>query len=256
MFSRLALAPSDDLGIVLPGRYRDHPAPTRQRLRNHDAILDHSARLAQRLDLRTDRVLVLGGDCSILLGVGLHLRRLGRYGMVHLDGHTDFRHPAISPDCAALAGEDLAAVVGRHWEDIANPDGVGPIFNPTDVAHLGHREDDEWIEATRGVGITTISAADTEASIESAAQRVVDVVDRDDLDGYWIHLDVDILDPAHLPAVDSPAPGGLRPATLEQLLTRLAPRASGINVTVYDPDLDPTGGQAALLVDILANAIA
>ncbi len=38
------------------------------------------------------------------------------------------------------------------------------------------------------------------------------------LDGYWLHLDVDILDPAVMPAVDSPSPDGLAPAELTGLL--------------------------------------
>lgn len=254
LWRRLAIAGSDDLGAVLPGRYRDDPAPKRQRLRNHEAILDHAHRLADRLAQRTGQVMVLGGDCSILLGVGLHLRRRGRYGLVHLDGHSDFRHPAISPGCGALAGEDLAAVIGQHWPEVADPGGIGACFQARDVVHLGHRGDDEWVEHARAAGITTVSATRAVASPEVASEQVLAVVDRDDLEGYWVHLDVDILDPVHLPAVDSPAPGGLHPDTLRDLLADLVPGAAGIDVTVFDPDLDPTGEQAALLVDILTAA--
>src|SRR5215208_5318997 len=39
---------------------------------------------------------VLGGDCSILLGNMLALRRRGRFGLVFIDGHLDFRHPGNS----------------------------------------------------------------------------------------------------------------------------------------------------------------
>jgi arginase len=40
--------------------------------------------------------------------------------------------------------------------------------------------------------------------LEQAAPRILNVADRADLDGYWIHLDVDILDPGVMPSVDSP----------------------------------------------------
>ena len=53
-----------------------------------------------------------------------------------------------------------------------------------------------------------------------------------------------------MPAVDSPAPGGLDPAELIGLLAALAPRAAGAQITVFDPDLDPDGRHAALLADI------
>jgi len=75
------------------------------------------------------------------------------------------------------------------------------------------------------------------------------------LAGYWLHLDVDILDPAVMPAVDSPSPGGLDPADLVELLRALAPGAAGAQVTVFDPDLDPDGRHAALLTDILIEGL-
>jgi arginase family enzyme len=52
------------------------------------------------------------GDCSILLGAMLALRRIGRYGLAFIDGHSDFRHPGNSSGgnstgVGAAAGEDL-----------------------------------------------------------------------------------------------------------------------------------------------------
>jgi Phenazine biosynthesis-like protein len=72
--------------------------------------------------------LVLGGDCSLLIGAGLALASRGRYGLVHLGGHTDFRHPGNSTECFSLAGEDLAAAVGLHWPAVADLDGARPYF--------------------------------------------------------------------------------------------------------------------------------
>ena len=53
-----------------------------------------------------DTPLVLGGDCSVLLGIGLATSARDGIGLVHLDGHTDFRHPGNSDECASVAGED------------------------------------------------------------------------------------------------------------------------------------------------------
>ncbi len=71
-----------------------------------------------------------------------------------------------------------------------------------------------------------------------------------------MHVDIDVLDPSVMPAVDSPAPGGLTAAELIELLSLLAPRATGIQITVFDPDLDPDGRYAADLVEILVTALA
>lgn len=78
------------------------------------------------------------------------------------------------------------------------------------------------------------------------------------LDGFWVHLDADVLDPAVMPAVDSPDDGGLLPEELGPLLRVLVrpPRRVGLDVTVYDPDLDPDGTAGALLTDLLVAAFA
>jgi arginase len=75
------------------------------------------------------------------------------------------------------------------------------------------------------------------------------------LDGYWLHLDVDILDPQVMPAVDSPAAGGLSPSQLTAALAALAPGAAGADVTVFDPDLDPDARHARLLARLLAEGL-
>lgn len=78
-------------------------------------------------------------------------------------------------------------------------------------------------------------------------RAVHEVVARPGIEGYWLHLDVDVLDPAIMPAVDSPTAGGLMAEQLIQLLRDLWPAATGIDVTIFDPDLDNGGSYAALL---------
>ena len=256
---RLAELGAEERGVVLPGRYTDDAKPGS--LRNHIAIVEHARRLADRIDLlRADGLapLILGGDCSILVAAGLSLRRApGRYGLVHLDGHTDFRNPGNSERCASLAGEDLAAAVGLHWPSITDLDGLSPYFFPADTAHAGCRDDDEELqEATAVLGAVLPTSHIRHQGIEQAAREILDVTDRADLDGYWLHLDVDILDPNVMPAVDSPDPGGLNAPELTELLAALAPRAVGAQVTVFDPDLDPDGSHARLLADILVKGLA
>ncbi len=78
-----------------------------------------------------------------------------------------------------------------------------------------------------------------------------------ELDGFWVHLDADVLDPTVMPAVDSPDPDGLFPDELVALLRPLlaSPHCVGLDVTIYDPDLDPDGTAGALLTDIVVCAL-
>jgi arginase len=259
LHSRLVEAGAVDAGVVLSGRYVDDADPAAGRVRNQDALVDHSRRLATRLEhllAAGHSPLVLGGDCSLLVSAGLALRRRGGYGLVHIDGHTDFRHPGNNAVCLSLAGEDLAAAVGQHWPAVANLDGLSPYFSAPDVVHIGCRDDDEHLAETRQVLGAVIPARQVrEDGAEGTARTARAVVGRGHLAGYWLHLDVDVLDPEHLPAVDSPDPGGLGPKELTALLAALAPAAVGAQVTVFDPDLDPDGRYANMLTDVLATGL-
>lgn len=248
-----------DAGAVLPGRYADDAAPGM--LRNQDAIIGHARRLAIRITrLRADGYspLILGGDCSLLIAAGLATRQdTQRCGLVHVDGHTDFRHPGNSAACASLAGEDLAAAVGLHWPAVADIDHLGPYFRPAATVHIGCRDSDEHLaEARRVLGAVIPAAEVRRQGVSGAAARARGVAGGSRQGGYWLHLDVDVLEPAIMPAVDSPAPGGLNASQLTGLLTELAPAAAGAQVTVFDPDLDPGGDYARLISDILVRGLA
>ncbi|WP_260980526.1 arginase family protein [Microbacterium paludicola] len=249
-----------DGGVVTAGRYR---AGQREgEVRNEAAIIDHSRRLADRLLALPEHsvAVVLGGDCSILVGIALALRRRGRFGLVSLDG-LDYRHPGNSGSVGAAGGENLALVTGRGW-GLADIDGQRPYLRAADVVAIGPRPDDEYAVEAAGDGILVLDSDAVAADAAAVARRAVEVVDRPDLDGFWVHLDADVLDPTVMPAVDSPEPGGL---TFEQLAAVLrplvaSPRMVGIDLTIYDPDLDPGfrfGHRLAdLLVDVLAEVSA
>jgi arginase len=254
---RLTERGATDAGVVLPGRYVDDDATRAPGVvRNEHALIDHARRLAGRIDavlVSGAAPLVVGGDCSVLLGAGLSMRRRGGVGLVHVDGHTDFRHPGNSDECASVAGEDLAAAVGLHWPAVSDIDGVGPSFDPARTAHIGCRDDDAQLAEARSVlglvvptsGWRSRGTAATVAALRTTA----------DAAGYWLQVDVDVLDPSVMPAVDSPDPGGCTPEELIGLLRGLAPGAVGASVTVFDPDLDPHGTHARLLTDVIVAGL-
>lgn len=65
---------------------------------------------------------VLGGDCSILLGGLLALNRRGHYGLLFMDGHADFYNPEANPNGEA-ASMDLFFVAGRGPAVLTNIEG-------------------------------------------------------------------------------------------------------------------------------------
>jgi arginase len=115
--------------------------------------------------------------------------------------------------------------------------------------HIGHRADDEDATEARDILGLVVSSADV---IESTVYDIASAARRTAGQGYWLQVDLDVLDPSIMPAVDSPDPGGIDAAQLTALLADLAPGAVGASVTVFDPDLDPDGRYARLVTDILA----
>ena len=188
--------------------------------------------------------LVLGGDCSILLGSMLALKKIGRFGLVFVDGHLDFRHPGNSARLGAAAGEDLALVTGRGSGRLTNLGGLGPLVRDEDVLALGEREDyPEW----RDIHGTDITVWDLprlrKLGFAGAAGRAAEKLGTKGVEGFWVHLDADVLDDALMPAVDSRQPGGVDYAELVELLGPLlrSELAVGMVITIFDPELDPTG---------------
>jgi arginase len=132
-------------------------------------------------------------------------------------------------------------------------DGFGPYFQPARTVHIGHREDDAGAsEARRKLGLV-VSAQEalsqTPDAIAAAALAVAGA-------GYWLQIDVDVLDPSVMPAVDSPDPGGFAVNELTELLAQLAPSAIGASVTVFDPDLDPDGQYSLVVTDVIVDGLA
>lgn len=225
-----------DLGDVPAAPYRDF-VRTPGRIRNEDLVVDHVRRIARALEVHDGFTLIAGGDCSVLLGSLLGLSRGRDLGLVFIDGHSDFA-TIETTQTAAVAGMDLALATGRGDSELARLRGARPLVRDEDVVAVGIRDGD-----FSDANIRTAS---------TAAEVLEHLGDRD----FFVHLDVDVLDPAFMPFVDSPEPGGLDPDALVALLAPLVrhPKAVGMEVTIYDPRDDRDGRGAALLVDVMERA--
>lgn len=251
-------------GCVTPPRYDPGDWQPGDGVCQAPEIAAYSQLLADRIEALLDAghfPVVLGGDCSVLLGSTLALRRRGvsdgtRYGVVFIDGHTDFRHPGNAEYVGAAAGEDLALVTGRGQSDLTDIEHLRPYVHESDVVVLGIRESDEHRMDIKAAGFPhrTVPVLRAEGMPRTAAWAVSMLADTA---GFWIHLDTDVLDPTVLPAVDAPSEGGIGYGELENLLADLvaAPKCLGLEVTVFDPDYDPDGRYARELADALVAGL-
>jgi len=230
---------------------------------NAAAIAAWSPRLADAVEAVLDAgefPVVLGGDCTIVLGSMLAFRRRGRYGLLFIDGNADFFQPAAEPNGEG-ASMDLALVTGHGPAQLTDMEGRGPLVRPTDAVAFAYRDHKDQEEYGSQPLPRELKAIDLPAvrtmGIEAAARAAVDHLAREELDGFFIHLDADCLDDAIMPAVDFRVPGGLAWDELEAVL-RIAlasGKAAGIEVTIYNPRLDQDGSAGRGLAGVLAAAL-
>jgi arginase len=202
-------------------------------------------------------LLVLGGDCSILIGVMLALKLKGAYGLFFIDGHADFYETEKSPTGEA-ADMDLSLVTGRGPDILTNIHGVRPYVKDEHVIHLGQRDIEETKHYdAQDIHKTRIACFDVSFihnhGVETTVAKIEKKLSHITLDGFWIHFDTDVIEDNINPAVDYRLPGGLSIEECRHLLKSLVTNYNilGMTVTIYNPVLDPDGTIADKLTTLL-----
>ena len=234
------------------------------RMLNPDALRDYASELADAVGAVLDRSefpIVLGGDCSILLGNLLALKRRGRYGLLFIDGHADFYQPEAEQSGEA-ASMELALVTGRGPEIVTDIEHQRPLVLDDDVVVFGFRdaevaaaEGSQPLPATlHAIDLAMLRRLGPDQAIRQAMKRLERTLGPD---GFWIHFDVDVLDDSIMPAVDYRLAGGLTWAELHRVLqvATESHRASGLDITIFNPTLDADGRIAHDLVDAIVSGL-
>jgi arginase len=156
---------------------------------------------------------------------------------------------------------DLAIATGRGPKVVADIEGRRPLVRDEDAAVFAHRDAAE--AAAQGsqplpAAMLSIDLAEVRRrGAEAAAREAVAHLAREDLAGFWIHLDADVLDDAIMPAVDYRIPGGLSWDEVAEVIAAAASsgRMAGLDVTIFNPALDPTGAIATTFVDTIVAGL-
>jgi len=253
------------LGRIQPSLPYSFDRDRATQLLNGKAIRAFSLQLAESLNTivreRTRFIIVLGGDCSIIIGALLALRRVGRCGLFFIDGHADFYQPEASVS-GEVADMDLAIVSGRGPDMLTNIDGLKPLVRDEDIVVFGYRDAKQAeMYGSQDVMNTNMHVFDlsrvNELGIANASSLAIRKLIENRVDGFWIHLDADVLDDSIMPAVDYRLEGGLSFSELSDLLRILysSGLAVGMSITIFNPRLDSDGSIARKFVSSIVKGL-
>ena len=212
---------------------------------------------------RGRRPLVIGGDCTLLIGVAAALARTNpEAGLLFIDGHLDCYDGSSSPTGEG-ADMELAVLLGHGPPPLIEFGERTPAFAHNRVIVLGPY--DESDAARDGAPSPRAFASETvivtsEELAENPSRHASEALGRlgQTAQGFWLHIDLDVLSGNEFPAVDYPDPRGLTFTQLRDVLSTAfaSPELLGASVVILNPNRDPTGGQAATQVTkLLADAL-
>jgi arginase len=196
---------------------------------------------------------VLSGNCNTAVGT---LAALGRdTGAVWFDAHGDLNTPETTPS-GYFDGMALAMATGRCWRTLAaSVPGFAPLAD-RDVVLVGARDLDPGERDLLASSPLAWVRADALRAGDTAALEAALVTLRSRVSRVYLHLDLDVHDPAQTPANTYPAADGLLPAQVLDAVRRVGARfeIAAVTFAAYDPAVDPEGRTADAGVE-LARAV-
>ena len=248
-----------DLGDCPPRLFADDDE--HKRARNLPAIVASLNDLKPRAELAIKSgalVLVLGGDCTQIIGLLTGARRYYRHvSLLWFDGDADLNTPASTPS-GRLDGMALATVIGKGSPELVRFWGEPQIVREPDTVLFGiARLDDpeKQFLARSPVRHTLASEVRSKGAVQSAHHALEQV--HADSREFVLHLDLDVIDQDEFPAVNVPGSGGLSSADVQNSLSEFVKHKNllGLDVAQYNPDKDPDSSGAKKLIDLLAEVL-
>ena len=181
--------------------------------------------------------LVVGGDHSCALGtwagVMNGLRQPDKFGLIWLDAHMDAHTFATSPS-GNVHGMPVAALLGK-----AAMHPSSRAIKPENLILIGVRSyEQEEYGLLKQAGVDIVFAD----QISELAPVLLQAIDTLSLscESIGISIDLDVIDPADAPGVETPAKGGIKARDLLSALALLNryPKVCGLEICEFTPEND------------------
>jgi arginase len=250
----------EDLGDLPVTRFTpDHADRKRQ---SQSRVVKVARQVADTVATAVERELiplVLGGDCTITIGVvaGL-LRHQPELGLMYVDGDADLTTPETTHS-GIFDSMGVAHLIGLGDPDLAHIGPRFPLLEQDRIILFGFHPYEIEPEESRLLATSAMAqypvtsmddrpvelAEEARARLEQRARAIV------------VHFDVDVMDSAEIPLADWPHYDALSFGDAMRCLSVFlgSPKLAALVVTEINPDHDPEGLLVAQFVDAFAGAM-
>jgi arginase len=205
--------------------------------------------------------LVLGGDCTITIGVVAGAQRHDpAVGLLYLDGDADLATPGTTSS-GVLDAMGIAHLLGLADTDPARLGVTVPMLSDERLALIGYDETDPETFAAEVLrdrpALVRFADHQVRADPSGCARAAAAAVGRH-AQSLVVHFDVDAVDSRDLPLANYPHYGtGVSLDAAGEVLAVLGaePTLAAVVLTEINPSYDPTGRQLARYVDTVAGAL-
>lgn len=239
--------------------------PDREHRRPHNllAVKEVACGVADMVEVALqngETSLVIGGDCTIELGVlSGFLRRNGDVGLLYFDGGVDLRTPLDNPT-GILDSMGVAHMLGEPGsaEELARIGPRFPLMSDEKVVLFGYSRNEPEVEILSRRSMPRYPVEQVREGPEEAAAEALAYLE-ETAGTFVVHFDVDVIDFVDLPLADVPQiNAGLmfREALACLEVFASSPKFAGLVVTEFNPDHADEEGEAAMaLVQGLVDAV-
>lgn len=238
---------------------RDSISVGDSKLRYLDEIIrvsEELARLSEAAIKSGDRVIALGGDHSINLGVvsGASKALAGDIGLIYLDAHGD-----MNTDNTTLSGNihgmHLASLMGYGSTKLSHIDGDSVKIDKNNLLHIGGSDFDQAeVDFIKQEKLACFTLFDL---LSHGLGELIPMIEdlRSRVSNIWVSLDLDVIDRVYAPAAGMPNPAGLtyrEIAAIAEYIGRTC-NVVGIDVVEYNPLQDVENKTAELGIELIAK---
>ncbi len=252
-----AVADLGDTPAQLFGADDEHP-----RAKNVPPILKSLNDLRPLVELAVKSgalpVLLCGDSIAVLAAIAGTRRYFRNVSLIYMDRDAGLNVPATSPS-GLIDGMVVSHVIGRGAPELVRFWGEPPLVREPDVVLFGFERldppEEQYLTASlfRRYPALSVSALGGATAARTILERIHAAKHE-----FVLHLDVDVISSEDFRATNLPGAGGLGLNEVRDALRVFAgdPNLAAIDLAGYNPDLDPEGDGARLLVDLLVEVLA